>query len=70
MIRTHPITEARRLFLGLIDRLQKTFERVVITKHGRPVAVLLSYDDYVRLTASLELLQQKKDARGGSQTDA
>lgn len=58
MVRTYPITETRRLFLALIERLQTTRERVVITKHGRPAAVLMCYEDYLQLTTSLELLRK------------
>jgi len=36
--------------------VEATHERVVITKNGRPAAVLISYDDLESLQETLEIL--------------
>ncbi|MGB9867777.1 MAG: type II toxin-antitoxin system Phd/YefM family antitoxin [Bacillota bacterium] len=65
--RTIPATEARQLFLQLLDWVNQAKDRVVITKHGRPVAVILSYDQYEQLITTAEVLRSAShDAtRGG-----
>ena len=42
-------TEAKNDLSGLLDRINKTHSRVVITRHDRPAAVVLSADDYEAL---------------------
>jgi prevent-host-death family protein len=52
-------TQARKEFFPLVDSLCSANAAVEITDHGEPVAVLLSYQNYVALTA-------KAYARAGS----
>jgi prevent-host-death family protein len=40
----------------VIDRLQREHGRVVITKHGKPAAVLVSIEDLESLEETLEVL--------------
>ncbi|MEN6560579.1 MAG: type II toxin-antitoxin system Phd/YefM family antitoxin [Acidobacteriota bacterium] len=47
-----PITEVKAGISGLVERLLNLKEHIVITKHGRPVAALIPYDDWEELTAS------------------
>lgn len=42
------LTEVRDRLFEVVDRLEREHGRVAITKHGRPVAVLLSVDDWSR----------------------
>lgn len=49
---TIPITEAKARISGLVERLLNLKEHIVITKHGRPVAALIPYEDWEELTAS------------------
>jgi prevent-host-death family protein len=44
-------TQARKEFFPLVDSLCSANSAVAITDHGEPVAVLLSYQNYVALTA-------------------
>ncbi len=44
-------TEARNRFLDLINRAGYGQERIRIERHGKPVAVLISYEDLERLEA-------------------
>ncbi len=44
-------TQARKEFFSLVDSLCSANSAVEITDHDEPVAVLLSYQNYVALTA-------------------
>jgi hypothetical protein len=44
-------TQARKEFFPLVDSLCSANSAVEITDHDKPVAVLLSYQNYVALTA-------------------
>jgi prevent-host-death family protein len=67
---TAPLTEAR-------DRLSEIIEDVVtrgsewtITKHGRPVAVLLSYDDYEALIETLNVVSDTETMSAIAEAEA
>jgi prevent-host-death family protein len=57
------ITEARKDFLPLIDRVGGELYRFMITKHGKPVAVVVSYEEYSRMVETLKLIEDKGLAR-------
>lgn len=40
----------------VVDRVEREHDRVVITKHGRPAAVVLSVEDLASLEESLEIM--------------
>lgn len=46
-------TEAKNDLSGLIDRVNKTHSRVVITRHERAAAVVLSAEDYEQLMRAM-----------------
>jgi antitoxin YefM len=39
-----------------VDRAEREHERVVVTRNGRPAAVLIGYDDLAALEETLEIL--------------
>ncbi len=43
---TISVSEAKMKLSALVDSVKKTDEEVVITKNGRPVAVLVSPDEF------------------------
>jgi prevent-host-death family protein len=45
-MKTLPLAEAKAKLSRLVDRVEKTDEEVLITRNGRPVAVLVSPDEY------------------------
>jgi prevent-host-death family protein len=51
-----PFTEARNRLSELIDEVERTHERVEITRHGHAVAVLISPDDLAALEETIEVL--------------
>jgi prevent-host-death family protein len=46
-----PLTKAKARLSGLVDRLIHRKEHVVITKHRKPVAALIPYEDWERRAA-------------------
>ncbi len=46
-----PLTKAKARLSGLVDRLIYQREHILITKHGKPVAALVPYEDWERRAA-------------------
>ena len=76
MPKTLPISEVKARLPELVAGIQEREEEVVVTRHGRPAAVLLNVDEYERLKATIDVLSdpdlmrqirasQKYFARGG-----
>lgn len=55
--RVVPFTEARRRLTQLLDEVEARQEHMVITRNGRPVAIMLSTEEYEALEETLEILQ-------------
>ena len=56
MPRTLPISEVKARLPELVTDVQEREEEIVVTRNGRPAAVLLNVDEYDRLKATLEVL--------------
>ena len=63
MTTTLPLADVRDRLSPLVSSVETTHERVVITKNGRPAAVLISYDDLVSLQETLEILSDPELTR-------
>lgn len=50
---TLPLTEAKAKLNELVDSAMTTHERVTITRHGKPAAVLIAVDDLEALEEAL-----------------
>lgn len=57
MSATLPITEARARFGSLVRRASHARERITITDHGQPAAVLINPQELADLEDSLALAQ-------------
>jgi antitoxin YefM len=53
---TVPVTEMREKLSEVIDAVVSTGEEWVITRHGKPLAVVLSYDEYESLIETVNIL--------------
>jgi len=51
-----PLADVKNRLSEVVDRLEREHGRVVITKHGRPAAVVLSIADLEGLEETLEIL--------------
>ena len=56
MVNTIPLTELRPKLPKIVERASKYMDRFVITRHGRPEAVLMSQEDYECIMETLEIL--------------
>lgn len=75
MSKTVPLSEARARLSELMDELESRHEHVVITRKGRPVAVLVPSSEYDAMEETLEVLhdedllaalrESEKDVRAG-----
>src|SRR3954453_19436658 len=53
---TQSLASVKAHFSQVIDEVAGTHERVVVTKNGTPVAVILAVEDYGSLMEPLEIL--------------
>jgi prevent-host-death family protein len=60
---TAPLTEVRDRLREIVDEVVATGEYYVITRHGRPLAVVLAHDEYESLIETLNILSDD-DAMG------
>lgn len=58
-----PFTDARNRLSELIEEVERTHERIEITRHGRPVAVIISPDDLAILEETLDVLSSPEVMR-------
>lgn len=60
MARIVPFTEARARLTELLDDVEARHEHVVITRKGRPAAVVVSPEEWDAIEETLELLQDEE----------
>jgi len=65
-----PLADVKNRLSEVVDRLEREHGRVVITKHGRPAAVVLSVTDLEGLEETLEVLSDPKLMRRIRKGDA
>lgn len=56
MTKTLPISTVKTHLPELLTGVEEREEEVVVTRRGRPAAVLLNYSEYERLKATLDVL--------------
>ena len=56
MSETLPLAHVKSRFSEMVDRVEHTHDRIVVTRNGRPAAVMISPDDLASLEDTLELL--------------
>lgn len=59
MSETIPFTEAKAHLSDLVDRTSREHERFVLTRNGRPAAVLVSPEDLESLEETVGILQDR-----------
>ena len=60
MTKTLSLKEARNKFSDIVDRAGRLSERVIVTKNGRPEAVVMGADEFESWVETLELLSNPK----------
>ncbi|UCG54033.1 MAG: type II toxin-antitoxin system Phd/YefM family antitoxin [Dehalococcoidia bacterium] len=59
MLEAFSVTGTRKAFLPLIERVENESYRFMVTKHGKPAAVILSYEEYSRMVETLQLIEDR-----------
>ncbi len=56
MTESLPLATVKSKLSEMVDRVEHTHDRIVVTRHGKSVAVLISTDELASLEDTLELL--------------
>ena len=60
MTRTIPVSEARQTLPILVNRISTVMDRIIITRKGKPAAVLMGVEEYESRIETLEVVSQKE----------
>ncbi len=60
---TLPLAEIKKRLSEVVDGVEERHDRVVLTRNGRPAAVILSPDDLEALEETVEILSNPKAMR-------
>jgi antitoxin YefM len=58
MTKTIPVSEARQTLPLLVSRIGKVMDRIIITRKGKPAAVLMGVEEYESWIETLELVSR------------
>jgi antitoxin YefM len=67
---TDSLRNVKDRFSEFVDRVEREHERVVVTRNGKPAAVLVSPEDLESLEATLEVLSDSDAVRGLIEAEA
>lgn len=56
MTKTLSLSEVKTRLPELVSKVEVREDQIVVTRHGKPAAVILSYDAYERLQETLDVL--------------
>ncbi|MGH3832109.1 MAG: type II toxin-antitoxin system Phd/YefM family antitoxin [Pseudonocardiaceae bacterium] len=56
MTKTVPVKDLRQALGPLLDEVSDRREHIVITRHGRPAAVIIPHDEYTALEETADVL--------------
>jgi antitoxin YefM len=60
MAQTLPLADIKAHLSEIVDRVEREHERIVLTRNGRPAAVIMSPEDLEALEDTLELLSDPR----------
>jgi prevent-host-death family protein len=60
MLEAISVTEARQNFLPLLSKIESEPYRFMVTRHGKPVAVVLNYAEYSRMVETLKIMENSR----------
>ncbi|MBI1865587.1 MAG: type II toxin-antitoxin system Phd/YefM family antitoxin [Nitrospirae bacterium] len=58
MLKTVPISEAKARLPELVTGVEEREEEILVTRKGKPAAVLVSYAEYERFRETIEVLSE------------
>lgn len=53
---TLPLAQVKSKFSEMVDRVEHTHDRIVVTRNGRPAAVMISPEELASIEDTLDLL--------------
>jgi len=56
MTKTLPVSEVKTHLPSILTGVEEREEEVVVTRKGKPAAILVNYQEYARLKATLDVL--------------
>ncbi len=63
MLEAISATQARQQLLPILEQVNAERKRYMVTRHGKPVAVIMSYEDFSRIETTLRLFDNKELSR-------
>jgi antitoxin YefM len=63
MTETLPLADIKARLSEIVDRIEQEHDRIVLTRHGRPAAILMSPVDLEALEDTLDLLSDPTAVR-------
>jgi antitoxin YefM len=63
MAKTMPISEVKTRLPELVSGVEEREDEIVVTRNGKPAAVLINYDEYERLKETLDVLSDPVSMR-------
>lgn len=63
MTETLPLAQVKSRFSEMVDRVEHTHDRIVVTRNGRPAAVMISPDELASMEDTLDLLSDPEAMR-------
>jgi prevent-host-death family protein len=63
MSKTMPISEVKTRLPELVSGVEEREDEIVVTRNGKPAAVLVNYDEYERLKETLDVLSDPASMR-------
>ena len=60
MPQTIPFTDAKAHLSELVDKVDGEHERYIVTRNGRPAAILISPEELEALEETVEILEDRK----------
>lgn len=56
MIKTLPLSEVKTQFPRIVKGIEKREEELIVTRNGKPAAIILNYQEFCRLRETVEIL--------------
>jgi prevent-host-death family protein len=58
-----PISEVRARLNEIVTKIEQRKNEIVVTRNGKPAAILVNYDEYERLKETLDVLSDPECMR-------
>ena len=67
---TEPLTVVRQRLSEIVEEVVSTGSEMVVSRHGRPDAVIIGFDEYESLIETLNILSDPETMRAEAEADA